>query len=48
MLGERAAVKQSIQRRLPVWTRVRGAGHKVAAQEWTEATDYILNDLGGF
>ncbi|MNY62724.1 hypothetical protein D3C86_1995940 [compost metagenome] len=48
ILGERSAVKQAIAARKPVWKGIRGAGHKVAAQEWLTATDYILNDLGGF
>lgn len=46
MLGERASVKQSIGRLKPVWRGVRGAGHKVAANEWREATTYILKSLG--
>lgn len=45
LLGERAAVKQAIAKGRPVWKGVRGAGHKVAAQEWLEATTYILQEL---
>lgn len=45
ILGERAAVKQAIAKGRPVWKGVRGAGHKVAAQEWLEATTYILQEL---
>lgn len=48
ILAERASVKQAITKRKPVWQSVRGAGHKVAAAEWRTATDYILNNLGGF
>lgn len=48
LLGERSAVKQAIAECKPIWKSIRGAGHKVAAQEWQTATDYILNDLGGF
>lgn len=46
MLGERASVKQSIGKRKPVWRGIRGAGHAKAAQEWREATNYILTNLG--
>ena len=46
MLGERAAVKQSIAKRKPVWKGTRGSGHLKAAQEWKAATQYILSDLG--
>ncbi|WP_178123417.1 ParA family protein [Pseudomonas sp. JG-B] len=46
MLGHRAAVKQSIGKLKPVWRGVRGAGHQKAAQEWREATNYILKNLG--
>lgn len=46
MLGERAAVKQAIARRKPVWRGVRGAGHKTAAAEWKTATTTILSSLG--
>lgn len=45
ILGERAAVKQAIAKGRPVWKGVRGAGHKVAAQEWLDATTYILQEL---
>lgn len=45
-LGERAAVKQAIARRKPVWRGVRGAGHKSAAEEWKAATQHILSSLG--
>lgn len=48
MLGERASVKQATAKRKPVWRGVNGAGHKVAAKEWNEATDYILTKLGIF
>lgn len=46
MLGERAAVKQAIGKRKPVWRGTRGAGHAKAAKEWREATTYILTNLG--
>jgi len=46
MLGERAAVKQAVMKRKPVWRGTRGAGHMKAAQEWREATTYILTNLG--
>lgn len=45
ILAERAAVKQSIARGRPVWKGIRGAGHKVAAEEWLETTTYILQEL---
>lgn len=46
MLAERNAVKQSVLRRRPVWLGTRGAGHKVAAEEWKTAMNMILTDLG--
>lgn len=46
VLGERASVKQAIAKRKPVWRGTRGAGHLKAAQEWREATNYILSSLG--
>lgn len=46
MLGERTSVKQAIAQRKPVWKGTRGAGHLKAAQEWRDATQYILTDLG--
>ncbi|MCY1379614.1 hypothetical protein D9M69_673510 [compost metagenome] len=46
ILGERAAVKQSIAKRKPVWRGVRGEGHKSAAAEWKTATHTILTNLG--
>ena len=46
MLAERAAVKQAISRRRPVWVATRGAGHLKAAQEWREACNSILINLG--
>lgn len=46
MLAERAAVKQAISRRRPVWVATRGAGHLVAAKEWKEACKSILVNLG--
>lgn len=45
MLSENAAVKKSIAQLKPVWRGVRGTGHKKAAQEWREATAYLLNVL---
>ena len=44
-LTERAAVKQSIMRRRPVWQGVRGETHRRAAAEWRRATAYILDAL---
>ncbi|BCF95407.1 ParA family protein [Paraburkholderia largidicola] len=46
MLAERTSVKQSTARRRPVWKGTKGAGHRVAAQEWKAAMNLILNDLG--
>lgn len=46
ILGERASVKQAIAKRRPVWRGTRGAGHLKAAQEWREATGFILSSLG--
>lgn len=44
-LSERAAVKQTIRKQVPVWQRVRGASHKKAAEEWLNATQYIINKI---
>lgn len=44
-LSERAAVKQAISNQIPVWQRVRGASHKKAAEEWLNATQYIINKI---
>ena len=46
ILGERAAVKQAIAKRKPVWRGVNGTGHKTAAAEWKAATHKILSSLG--
>jgi len=46
MLAERAAVKQAISRRRPVWVATKGAGHLLAAKEWKKACKSILVNLG--
>lgn len=46
-LTERAAVKQSIMKRLSVWTKPNGSSHRKAAQEWREAMDAILEQTVG-
>lgn len=46
VLGERAAVKQAIFARKPVWRGVRGEGHKTAAAEWKAATKLVLQTVG--
>jgi chromosome partitioning protein len=46
MLAERAAVKQAISRRRPVWVNTKGAGHLTAAKEWKAACKSILVNLG--
>jgi chromosome partitioning protein len=46
MLAERAAVKQAVSRRRPVWLSPRGDGHKKAAVEWLDACKSILTKLG--
>lgn len=46
VLAERAAVKQAISRRRPVWVNTRGAGHLTAAKEWKAACKSILVKLG--
>lgn len=45
-MGERASVKQATAKRKPIWRGVKGSGHKVAANEWQQATKYILTNLG--
>lgn len=44
-LSERAAVKQTISNKIPVWQKIRGASHKKAANEWRDATGFILNKI---
>jgi len=44
-LSERAAVKQAISNKNPVWQKIRGASHQKAAYEWLDATDYILSKI---
>lgn len=46
LLAERAAVKQAVSRRRPVWLGTRGAGHLRAALEWKAACLSILRNLG--
>lgn len=46
ILGERAAVKQAISLRRPVWEATKGAGHLLAAKEWKAACKLILINLG--
>ncbi len=46
MLAERAAVKQAISRRRPVWVNTKGAGHLAAAKEWKTFCRSILLNLG--
>lgn len=41
-LPERAAVRQAIAQRKPVWEGVRGEGHKRAANEWLKACNDII------
>lgn len=45
MLTERAAVKNAVAARLPVWVKVRGVSHKKAAVEWTGACEAIINSI---
>ncbi|MBN3780502.1 ParA family protein [Burkholderia sp. Ac-20345] len=46
VLAERAAVKQAVARRAPVWQGNRGDGHKKAGQEWLAACNAILAGVG--
>lgn len=46
-LNERAAVKQAIALRRPVWRGTKGKGHMDAAKEWREMCHSILGQLGG-
>ncbi|ADC73363.1 Cobyrinic acid ac-diamide synthase (plasmid) [Thioalkalivibrio sp. K90mix] len=45
-LAERAAVKQALFDRAPVWRRPRGASHRRAAREWKGAMRHILTEIG--
>lgn len=44
-LSERAAVKQAITQKIPVWKKIKGDSHRKAAKEWQDTTNYILNKL---
>lgn len=43
VLPERAAVRNAVVRRKPVWMNTNGSGHLLAAKEWRSACAYILN-----
>jgi chromosome partitioning protein len=45
-LSERAAVRQAIAARRPVWDSAKTASQKVAAQEWRDMCHTILGKLG--
>jgi chromosome partitioning protein len=45
-LAERAAVRQSIAARQPVWKNPKTASHKAAAEEWRSMCTAILAKLG--
>lgn len=44
-LSERAAVKQAVSSKAPVWKKIRGASHRKAADEWNHATQFVLNKI---
>lgn len=44
-LSERAAVKQAVSNKSPVWKKIRGASHRKAADEWNHATQFVLNKI---
>lgn len=46
MLPERAAVKQAVMRRTPVWRKTRGQGSLLAAREWRAVMDALLVKIG--
>lgn len=46
MLPERAAVKQAVMRRTPVWRKTRGQGSLLAAREWRAVMDALLEKIG--
>jgi chromosome partitioning protein len=46
VLAERAAVKQAVARRVPVWQGTKGDGHRKAGQEWLTACESILIAAG--
>lgn len=45
VLMERAAVKNAVAARLPVWGKVRGVSHQRAADEWMGACETILKSV---
>lgn len=45
ILMERAAVKNAVASRLPVWGKIRGVSHQRAADEWLSACDTILKSV---
>jgi chromosome partitioning protein len=46
ILAERAAVKQAVARRVPVWQGTKGDGHRKAGHEWLSACEAILKSAG--
>lgn len=46
VLTERAAVKNAVAARRPVWESVRNVSHRKAATEWTGACTAILQAMG--
>jgi chromosome partitioning protein len=46
ILPERAAVRNAVARRRPVWVNTNGAGHLKAAREWQAACSSILDKIG--
>ncbi|MGJ7523728.1 ParA family protein [Variovorax sp. LT1P1] len=43
-LPERAAVRQAVNARQPVWASPRGSSHEKAAKEWSDACAMILKE----
>lgn len=43
-LPERAAVRNAVNNRVPVWERPRGSSHDSAAREWKAACNLILTE----
>ncbi|MDP9902427.1 ParA family protein [Variovorax ginsengisoli] len=43
-LPERAAVRQAVNARTPVWSNPRGSSHEKAAKEWSDACAMILKE----
>ena len=45
MLAERGAVKTAIAMRTPVWDKPKTGSHRLAAREWRDTCNYIIDRM---